>query len=71
MPEPRRIPAPWTATRTDGGYRITDAYGRCVAYVYARDDDWSAQVANTLTMDEARRVAAGITRLPELLGKRC
>ena len=67
MPAPRRIPAPWTATRTDAGYRIEDAWGRTVAYVYARDDEWSAHVANGLTFDEARRVATGIARLPDLL----
>jgi hypothetical protein len=40
-----------------------------LAYVYGREDEWTAQVANSLTADEARKIAKGIARLPELLAK--
>ena len=35
----------------------------------AGDDEKNAEVANVLTWEEGRRVAANIAKLPELLGK--
>jgi len=63
----RRFPPPWRVERTEGGYRVTDATGVLLAYVYARDDEWSANVVKGLTFDEARRIADAIARLPELM----
>lgn len=66
----RRFPAPWRVETTPSGFRIIDASGQPVAYTYGlRPDDQRTDTASKLTIDEARRIAAGIARLPELLGK--
>ena len=68
MSEPtRRFPAPWHADKIPGGYVVRDANGQALAYVYARATQAEAAQAKVLTADEARRIAANIARLPELL----
>lgn len=64
---PRRFPAPWTVEQIAGGFKVVDSAGQALAYVYARDPAESADVAKVLTFDEARRIAANIAKLPELL----
>ena len=71
MPEqkPRRLPAPWSVADIPGGYAVVDAGGRRLAYVY-RTRAWTrASNSEALTDDEARRVAANIAKLPNLLAK--
>ena len=63
----RRFPAPWTAEQIPGGYVVKDATGQALAYVYGREDKGSADTAKVLTMDEARRVASNIAKLPNYL----
>ena len=65
----RRFPCPWTAEQIPGGYKVVDATGQAIAYVYGRKDREKADVAKVLTMDEARRIAANIAKLPTLLEK--
>jgi hypothetical protein len=57
----RRFPAPWTVEKTPGGFKVLDANGQALAYVYAGDK------SVTLTEDEARRIASNIAKLPALL----
>jgi hypothetical protein len=66
---PRRFPAPWRADKIAGGFVVRDATGQALAYIYSRDSEVEAQQAKVLTTGEARRIAANIARLPELLGK--
>lgn len=56
----RRLKAPWSAERTEGGYRERNSRGRTLCYIYCRDDDKDAEFANVLTLEEGRGVAANI-----------
>ena len=65
----RRFPAPWTVEALDVGFKIVDSNGQTLAYVYGHADPRDAQVAKSLTLDEAGRIASNIAKLPTLLGK--
>ena len=60
----RRFPPPWTIEQTPGGYKVIGANGQALAYVYARETQADADIAKALTMDEARRIASNIAKLP-------
>ena len=51
-----------------GGFKVIDAQGQSLAYVYARESEAAAGIAGVLTEDEARRIASNIAKLPALLG---
>jgi hypothetical protein len=65
----RRFPPPWTVEVLDSGFKIVDANGQALAYVYGLDNARNAAIAKALTRDEARRIASNIAKLPTLLGK--
>ena len=65
----RRFPPPWTIEELDGGFKVVDANGQTLAYVYGHVDQRDAAIAKALTLDEARRIASNIAKLPTLLGK--
>jgi hypothetical protein len=68
MPE-RRFPAPWTVEEYRGiSYIVRDANNFAVAYVYFANEPGRRATAGLMTKDEARKVAAGIAKLPDLLG---
>jgi hypothetical protein len=64
----RRFPPPWTVEKIPGGFKVVDANQQSLAYVYSRENESDAQIANVLTMDEAWRIASNIAKLPTLLG---
>ena len=68
MSSSRRLPAPWTVQCTPGGYCVRDADGHVIAYTYGREHGWNDP--RDLTVDEARRIAVNIAKLPALLTHR-
>jgi hypothetical protein len=75
----RRFPPPWTVEEFRGiSYIVRDANNFPVAYVYFESEPGRraarrpgavepSAIANLMTKDEARKIAAGIAKLPELL----
>ena len=60
--EPRRF-----SEETDVCFIVRDANGQALAYVYYEDEPGRRSAAKLLTRDEARRIAANIAKLPEVL----
>jgi len=48
----RRFPPPWTVVPMPGGFKVVDAQGQSLAYLYARETRADADTAKVLTMDE-------------------
>jgi hypothetical protein len=63
------FPAPWTVETVEGGFQVIDSNGQTLAYVYGHADKRDAETAKRLTLDEARRIASNIAKLPSLLSK--
>jgi hypothetical protein len=67
MSKPRRFPPPWTVEEGAPCFIVRDANRQAVAYVYCEDEPGRRTTAKLLTRDEARRIAANIAKLPNLL----
>ena len=66
----RRFPPPWTVEEYRGSsYIVRDANNFAVAYVYFENEPGRRAAANLMSKDEARKIAAGIEKLPDLLRK--
>ena len=67
--QPRRFPRPWTVEQSDGAFIVRDANGMALSYTYypVNYEGLGTLQRNHLSPDEARRIAAGIAKLPDLL----
>jgi hypothetical protein len=64
---PRRFPPPWVIDEHPEWFIVRNANGQALAYVYFEDEPRRRAAAKLLTKDEARRIAANIAKLPEVL----
>jgi hypothetical protein len=65
---PRRFPRPWDIEEINkAAFVVRDNNGTALAYVYFEEEPGRRTAAGLLTRDEARRIAANIAKLPDLL----
>jgi len=63
----RRFPPPSAVEKTDARFIVKDRGGMSLTYIYFEEESGRRAAAKLLTRDEARRIAANIAKLPELL----
>jgi hypothetical protein len=68
MPQ-RRFPPPWSVEQHDACFVVKDSAGQKLACVYFEEEPGRRSAAKPLTRDEARRIAANIAKLRDLLRK--
>ena len=60
---------PWTIEKADACFIAKARGGQALAYAYFEEEPGRRSAAHLLTYDGARRLAANIAKLPEMLSK--
>ena len=63
----RRFPPPWSIDELEACFVVIDGAEQKLAYVYFEEEPGRRSAAKLLTRDKARRIAASVAKLPELL----
>jgi hypothetical protein len=65
----RRFPPPWSVEDIGGCFVVKASNDRPLVFIYYGEGVARRSLARLLTRDAARRIAAGMTKLPSLLRK--
>jgi len=62
-----RFPSPWSVEDIGGCFAMKASNGRPLIFIFYGEGFGRRSLARLLTRNAARRIAAGIAKLPELL----
>jgi hypothetical protein len=69
MHEQRHFRSPWVVEGLAGCFVVKAGGGQELVYIYNENDPRRRSIIKLLSRDEARRIAAAIAKLPEVVRK--